>query len=197
MNTISFNTIVSGDSKFIRTFGIPLADELDKNAKVLNIQRVTLPTNKLFEIKTNPQNIESTTLGLFGILLTIPGWFAVKILNEIYDIKIKKIVRNIIEKADEIEIFSSKNKYKAFVSYAFIEEENILVIVAIKNKKLIDLASNIDSIPNIHASALSTLQNGSYSEIVHLYIVVDGKVNIKPYEHEDLESAHKQINKQG
>jgi len=194
MKSIAFNIVVSGDSAFIRSFGVPLAEWLEKNAKALNMQLTELPNQELFYLDTHPKNIELSTVGIFGVLLFIPTWFAKKVLDEVYDLKIKPIVKGILKKADGVEIFSSKKKYKTFVFSMFYEEHNALIVVAIKEKSLDALASSLEIIPSVHVSALATLQEGNHKEPIHLYIVGKGKVNIRPYEHKVLASAFEQIN---
>jgi hypothetical protein len=193
MDLIGYTTIVGGDSDFIRAFGIPTAEELEKVAQRLNMQLRQLPDDGIFFVDTRPKNIGTLTTGLFGILLFSPVWFGKKVLDEIYDLKLKPIVREIIKKADGIEIFTSKKKYKTFILSVFYEEYRTLVIVAVKEKAIDDLASNLDKVAAVHVSALAILQERRSSEPVHLYIVSDGKVNMKPYEHKALASALSQI----
>ena len=152
------------------------------------------PDQRMFVQDARPKNIEILAAGIFGVLLFIPAWFAKKVLDEVYDLKLKPIVRGIIKKADEIEIFASRKKYKTFILSVFYEEYGTLVIVAVKEKTLDELASSLDKITAVHMWALATLQERRSPEPVHLYIVSDGKVNVKPYEHKVLASAYNQIN---
>jgi hypothetical protein len=123
MESIGFTTIVEGDSKFIMTFGAPIAEELAKLAEPLNMQLRPLPDHRMFVLDTRAKNIETITAGLFGVLLFLPAWFAKKLLDEIYDINLKPVVRKILKRADEIEIYSSKKKYKTFALSVYYEEK--------------------------------------------------------------------------
>lgn len=194
MEPIAFNIVVGGNSAFIRAFGIPLAEELEKVAEMLNMRLTAPPDQRMFVQDARPKNIEILSAGIFGVLLFIPAWFAKKVLDEVYDLKLKPIVRGIIKKADEIEIFASRKKYKTFILSVFYEEYGTLVIVAVKERTLDELASSLDKITAVHMGALATLQERRSPEPVHLYIVSDGKVNVKPYEHKILASAYDQIN---
>lgn len=194
MESIGFTTIAEGDSKFIMTFGVPIAEELDEMSAPLNMHVRPLPDHKMFLLDTGAKNIETFTVGVFGVLLFLPGWFAKKLLDEIYDLKLKPVVRKILKQANEIEIYASKKKYKTFTLSVYYKEYSTVVIVAVKERGLDELATSLDRIRAAHAAALATLQTSSSPEPVHLYLIKDGKVNVEPYMHKTFASALGQIN---
>ncbi len=187
---ISYSVVAGGNSNFLRAFAIPLADEL---GKLKETQYIEVPKNNIFEHDSNPKAFDLATAGFFGIVLLLPGWFAVKVIDEFYDIKIKPLVRKIIYKADSIEIFSKRKNKKVFTLSVFHEECDVLVIVAIKEENLESMDAGLARFSSIHAAANNIIQSGSHKSEVHLYVLSGGKVNAQPYIHNNIESAHNQI----
>jgi len=188
---ISYSVTAGGNANFLRTFAIPLADEL---AKLEETRHVEIPEKNIFKHDSRPKNLDLVTAGFFGVVLFLPGWFAVKVIDEIYDIKIKPLVRKVIHKADSIEIFSKRKNKKVFALSVFHEGMDVLVIVAIKEESIKNLDAGLENLSSIHAAANNIIQTGKHKNEVHLYVLSEGKVNVQPYIHNNVESAHKQIN---
>ena len=106
---ISYSVAANGNSDFLRTIAIPLTEELGRLKETLYIE---IPKKAAFEHDSTPKALDLTVAGFFGIVLFLPGWFAVKVLDEIYDIRIKPLIRKIIYKADSVEVFSKRKNRK-------------------------------------------------------------------------------------
>lgn len=193
MSGIPYSVVAGGNSDFVRSFSIPLAEELES---IEGLEYQALPDIEVFVHDTRHRAFDIPIEGLFGVLLFLPGWLTLKALNELYDIKIRPAVRQIIRKADEVEVFSSNKKHKAFVFSVFHEESNVIVILAAKEKSLRQLETSSAKLPTLLPSALETIRSNGSSDEVHLYVLSDGKVNVEPYIHPNLESASDQLNTQ-
>ncbi len=153
-----------------------------------------IPTTPLFAHDSRPKAIELPIAGVIGILLFLPGWFALKVLNELYDIKIKPVVRKVIEKADSIEVFASKKQFKIFTLEVFVEDRSVLVVLASKEKALKSLIESAEHLPNLLPQALRFIEEHDSENEVHVYVLSEGRVNALPSIHENVESAHREFN---
>jgi len=100
-----------------------MAEELEKFD---SIQVRDFPEKDIFAIDSRVRNSDIVTAGIFGVLLFLPGWFALKVLDDLYEVKIKPKIQDIIKKADEIEIFKSSKKYFVHSLSIYHEELNVL-----------------------------------------------------------------------
>ncbi len=191
MSIINYSVLTQGNSSFIRAFSIPLAEELEK---IDSIKTSDSPKKNIFVVDSSIRNNDIAVAGVFGVLLFLPGWFAIKVLDDLYEIKIKPKIQNIIKKADDIEIFKSSKKFFVHSLSIYHEELNVLVIVAAKEKGLDELYGSIEQLNNFTQVALHNLKVSPQKNQVHLYILTEGKINLVPFIHEDIESASRQIN---
>ncbi len=191
MSTINYTVLTQGGSSFFKNFAIPLVDELDT---LNSIKHKKLPENAVLSLDSRIRNHDVAIVGLMGVILFLPGLFAVKVLDELYEIKIKPKVQKIIRRADEIEIFKSKKKCFVQVSSIFHEELNTLIIVAAKESDLEQFYKTVEQLNVFAQVALRNLKATSQKDKVHLYIATEEKINLKPFIHENLESALSQIN---
>lgn len=191
MKVINYNVSTQGNATFIRTFSIPLAEELKT---IESIKTRNCPEKNIFAMDCGIKNNEMAVTGIFGVLLFLPGWFAIKVLDDLYEIKIKPKIQNIIKKADDIEIFKSSTKFIVHSFSIYHEELNVLVVVAAKEKRLNELYNSIEQLNNFIQIALNNLKIRPQENQVHLYIYTEGNINLVPFIHENIESAYRQIN---
>jgi hypothetical protein len=98
MEKVAISVVGGGNSAFLRAFTIPLAEDLEK---IEGFGNKTIPAKGVMEVDSRPKACDLPTIGFFGVLLFIPGWFAKKVLEELYEIKIRPAVRRIIKEADK------------------------------------------------------------------------------------------------
>jgi hypothetical protein len=191
MEQISISVVGGGNSAFLRAFTIPLAEDLEK---IEGFGNKPIPDKGVMEVDSRPKACDLPTIGFFGVLLFIPGWFAKKVLEELYEIKIRPAVRRIIKEADKIELFSSSKKSKVFTLQVFHEQSNVLLVLAAKEPSLRELASATSELPTLIPSAIQRIEQYGSENEVHLYVLSGGKVNAIPLIHRNLELALCQLN---
>lgn len=191
MSIINYSVLTQGNSTFIRAFSVPLAEELEK---LNSIKASDFPNRDVFAVDSSINNIDTAVAGIFGVLLFLPSWFAIKILDDLYEIKIKPRIQSIIKRADSIEIFKSQNKFFVHSFSIYHEELDVIVIVAAKEKGLDELYGAIEQLNNFVQTALNNLKTSPQESQVQLYILTEGRINVVPFIHENIESAIRQIN---
>lgn len=193
MEPIPYSCIAVGDKHLFNDYAIPFSEEMSLLEKEGGVVYEKAPKIDLLKVNKSPRAFDISGVWLFGVLLFLPGWFAKKALDELYDIKIKPIVRNVILKADQIEILPRRKKHITFSMSLYHKERNVLVIVAVKEKTTLETSDSLNMVVKIHESAQSFIEVGGHKNQIHLYIIENGKVNVKPYVHENVESANLQI----
>lgn len=190
MEEISYSVISAGDSDFMMTFSIPLAEELEHTE---GLRYRALPNTGILERDIRPKANEALAQWVIGVLLVIPGWLAWKVADEIYEIKIRPKVRELIRKADSIEIFSSKSKCKVVALEVLEEKANVLIILAAKEKSLERLELASEKLNSLLPNASRYIEEHDSKNEVHLYVLHEGKVNLEPLVHQNVELAHRAL----
>lgn len=190
MDEVSFSVIGGGEAGFLRAFTIPLAEELERTP---GLSRKPIPAIPLVAHDSRPKAIELPIAGIVGVLLFLPGWFALKVLNEVYDIKIKPVVRKVIEKADSIEVFASTKQFKVFTLEVFVEDRSVLIVLAAKEKALHALIGAVEHLPDLLPQALRFVEGHESKNEVHVYVLSEGQVNVVPSIHDNVKSAYREF----
>lgn len=190
---IGYAVLSSGNARFLRALPIPLASDMELIAKDAGLRYMPVPDDDIFAIDARPKAIGVETAATVGILLFVGSWLASRILDEIYDIKLKPIIRNLIQKADEIVIFGSKKRALSFVIGIYHEDKQKLVLVALKSAEKEGFLSKLEMIKNVHAVARQNVKQRKYDAPLHLYVIEDGAVNVEPIQLNNMRQAYEHI----
>jgi len=190
---IGYTVLSLGNAGFLRALPIPLASDIEQVAEDAGLEYGPVPETEVFAVDARPKAIGAEAAAAAGILLFGGSWLASKILDEIYDIKLKPIIRNLIEKADEIVIFGSKKHALSFVIGVYHKDRNILILVALKGTEKADILSKLEMIKSVHMVARQNMEKPEYRASLHLYIIEGGEVNIEPIQLSNLQQAYERI----
>jgi len=190
---IGYSILSSGNARFLRALPIPLASNLASIAEDSGLKYRQLPDDMVFAVDSRPKALGFEAAAAVGILLFVGSWFASKILDEIYDIKLKPIIRNVIQKADEIIIFGTRKRPLSFVVGINHQDIEKLVIVVLKTNEKGELLDKLEMIKNVHATARLNLEQAKYELPLLLYIIQDGRVNLEPIQLHNIQEAFERI----
>jgi hypothetical protein len=190
MDEVSYSVVSAGNSEFIRAFSIPLAEELERTE---GLRFRAFPNAGILERDTRSKANEALVQGIIGVLLVIPSWLAWKVADEIYEIKIRPKVRELIKKADSIDIFSSTSKHKVVTLEVLEEKANVLIILAAKEKSLEQLELASEKLNGLLPIAVRYIEEHASQNEVHLYFLHEGKANLEPLIHKNVELAHRAL----
>jgi len=192
-STIGYSIVSVGNSRFFRALAIPFASDMELLAKGTELSYEPVPDDEVFAVDTRQKAIGTETAVAVGIVLFVGSWFAKKILDEIYDIKLKPIIRNVIQKADEIVISGARKRGLSFVVGIHHQDKQTLVLVVLKTKEKNELLGNLETIRNVHAAARQNVEQSKYDAPLHLYVIEDGKVNVEPIQLRSMQEAYERI----
>lgn len=190
---IGYSVLSSGNAQFLRALPIPLAADMEVIADDSGLKYTPVPEDDVFVVDTRPKAIGAESAAAVGILLFVGSWLASKVLDEIYDIKLKPIIRNLIHKADEIVIFGSKKRGLSFLIGIYHQDKQKLVLVALKCREKEDLIGNLELIRNVHLAARQNVDQPKYGAPLHLYIIESGEVNVEPIQLNNMQQAYERI----
>lgn len=190
---VGYTVLASGNAQFLRALPVPLASEMELIAKDSGLSYGPVPEDDVFVLDTRPKAIGAETAAAVGILLFVGSWLASKILDEIYDIKLKPIIRNLIHKADEIVIFGSKKRALSFVIGIYHQDKQKLVLVALKGVEKESFINKFEMIKHVHVVARQNLEQHKYEAPLHLYVIEDGGVNVEPIQLNNMRQAYERI----
>jgi hypothetical protein len=190
---IGYSVLSSGNARFLRALPIPLASNMEMIAEDAGLKYAPFPEDEVFAFDARPKAIGTETAAAVGILFFVGSWLVSKILDEIYDIKLKPIIRNLIQKADEIVIFGSKKRALSFVIGIYHQDKQKLVLVVLKSTDKEDFLSKIEMISNVHAAARQNVEQPKYEAPLHLYVIEDGEVNSEPIQLNNMQQAYEHI----
>ena len=190
---IGYSVLSLGNAGFLRALPIPLASDIEQIAEDAGLEYGPVPENELFAVDARPKAIGTETAAAVGVLLFVVSWLASKILDEIYDIKLKPIIRNLIQRADDIVIFGSKKRALSFVIGVYHKDREKLVLVALKGTEKVDILGKLDMIKNVHMVARQNMEKPEYEASLHLYIIEGGEVNVEPIQLSNLQQAYERI----
>ena len=190
---IGYSVLSSGNAQFLRALPIPLAEDLEVIAQDSGLKYTPIPEDKVFVVDARSKAIGAESAAAVGILLFVGSWLASKVLDEIYDIKLKPIIRNLIHKADEIVIFGSKKRALSFLIAIYHQDKQKLVLVALKCREKEDLVGNLELIRNVHMAARQNVDQPKYRAPLHLYIIESGEVNVEPIQLNNMQQAYERI----
>ena len=192
-DSVGYTSVCAGDASFIRALPIPLASDLEVVAKEAEIKHEDLPTSDVFAVDKRPKNLGFESAVAAGIVLFVGSWFAKKLLDEIYELKLKPAIRRVIQKADEITVFRAKKRFLVFLVGVYYRDKEKLVLVALKTKDKAVLVRDLERIRDVHTSAYRKLTRPEYNRPLHLYVVENGQVNLEPIQLNNMQEAYESI----
>lgn len=174
---IKYCNLASGDSTYFRNIAIPLAEELENQTDFLFCLEKKRNVINPYEIKSHVVNDLPVLAGVFGVGFFLSKWVLSKFLDEVYDIKLKPIFRNIINKANGTEIIKKRNGYHVFLVSVYYEDLGKVIVVALKEKELDNITDYLETAREVHISALDKINSGKDSNFLYLYLIEQGIVS--------------------
>ena len=120
-----------------------------------------------------------TTGLIIGIGIFVGEWGANKILDELYDIKIRPAIANFFGQTNR-KINSKSSSTIEFRSMIFYKKHNLLVLVRINAESAEEVDNNFDLIIQTHGQARELIETKGKLANIHEYTIDGNKVNIEP-----------------
>jgi len=192
--SIGYTVFASGDSEFFRAASILLAECLktafvDDDSPVLTTE---LP--KFLSVDSRPKADGGVVLaGIVGVFAFLTTWFAKKLLDDVYEIKLRPSIREALGAADVKLDGANAAKPKMLMVGISYSDRQIFILIGVVGDTFEEILASERIIPMVHANAVQWAEKNPSNLPVHLYIVDRGTTNIEPMLYKDLASVHRSI----
>jgi hypothetical protein len=193
-NSCTYTTLVSGDSEFVKTVGIPLAEALESELSPSGIHQNVDEVDQRVGLR-KPIQIQNSFLigGIVGVLLFVVARMGGKVVDEIYAVKIQPIIKRVLGASDRKLGNANVRSRKLFQLGVWYARERVLVMVVVFGRSFEEILSHHDLLATVHANALAWIDANGRCKSVHLYVVEAGQVNAAPVLFDTLMDANAHI----
>lgn len=186
--SVSDSLIVFGGSRFIRAVVGPfgdLADYLSREPEAL----VVADTDKtLWEVSSHPQAYLTAFQGFIGICAFMGSWLATTALNELYELKIRPAIREMLGGIE----FSGTRVYGVSLCSCHLPTQTRLMLVAL-GKTAAEVSRAEQLIPTVLYHASKWAEQNISAPKVHLYKIEGESFSNLPELYPDVISALKSL----
>ncbi|MFH1817588.1 MAG: hypothetical protein ABIK08_15500 [Pseudomonadota bacterium] len=189
-NGFDYTFVSAGDSFSLRNAVIPfveaLEQELDSASAEAGIEHFS--AGSVLETKRGPTADGGflTTIAV-GVIAFVGGWAGNKFLDEIYEAKLKPIIKDRLGKLDLGLAQSAKPSPKHLQVGIWYEDRKVLVLVVIEAEEYQQMIDSVDLVTNAHNSAVSWIEVNGVIAPVHVHLVKDGNMNVEPMTFDSIE----------
>jgi hypothetical protein len=190
-STCAYTLFSGGDSQFLRSVSIPLAEVLGQDLANDESTRFTDDRPDFLNTSSRP-GADATILigGIVGVFAFFSSWLASKILDDIYETKFQPAIRKVLGAADAKLKGANAKKAKMFLMGISYADKEVFILIGIVGDTFAEILGWEHMIETVHGIAVRWIDSNSSDQPIHLYIVDRGKVNIEPILFDNLISAH-------
>ena len=169
---LKYTVVTSGDKDWILDVAVPLAEGLETAAQDTGNLVLERKLPELLNCDSQPK--ASATLligGVVGIILFVTTRIGIKIIDDIYELKIQPIVRKSLSPVDAKLKGGNFKKKKALMLGIYYEDLDILVLVAIVGDSFKEIIELKAVAKHAHSSTLEWMRDSGLKNKVLLRTV--------------------------
>ena len=173
---------MSGKMHYMKAALDPFENRIDKlfDSTDWHYNNNEIKNNPVFHIDNTPTADAGLSTGLvLGIIAFVGGWSANKVLDELYEHKLKPAVIDFFKQVNE-NVNSETTRIIEYQNMVWYKEHEILVMVRIKAKSAYEIEENFDLIIQTHKHAMEWIKVKGKQASIHEYSIESGNVNVKP-----------------
>jgi len=172
----TFTVLAVGGAEHIRARCVPLAEAL--SAEFPDHEGLPKPHDETSSPAHLAESFRAhTTFGLaeslVGIVVFLTGWGAKRLLDDVYDLKIRSHVREILGEADGA-VPSAQRRKTAFVFTIWHDTLSRGVVVVAAGSSRAGLLDSETRVTAVHLEAAKTLARDPKNKPISLYVILDG-----------------------
>ncbi|MBA3964362.1 MAG: hypothetical protein H0X47_01015 [Nitrospirales bacterium] len=193
-----YTVFAGGDRNFLRSVSIPLVEILDNYLESDESATFTEDLPDYLAIDSRPAAEAAILIGgVVGVFAFFASWLATKILDDIYEAKLQPAIRRALGTADQKLEETNSRKAKMLLLGISYAEKRVFILICIVGETFVEILNSEHMIKMVHRNAVVWIENNSFSEPIHLYIVNHGNVNLEPLRFDSLALAHRHIRSMG
>jgi hypothetical protein len=194
VNDWSYTVLVQGDSTAFRELGVPLCEDLENELGKSAATRDEIGQSATLDFTglAQPRAFPSALGAIIGIILFTAGWSAKKLLDEVYELKIRPHVRRLLGEADnKIPKKSSRSNCKyAFMLAVWHDSIKRTVVAVCIGETFSGVLTSEQHVWKVHQNACELLTRDIQSKLILLYLITEGEFPERPLLFENMREVH-------
>lgn len=182
-NKIEYTFLSSGDAFSLRNSLIPFVCDVEQDLPVKNLDELdeVYSIGDIFKIKSGPTADAGflTTIAV-GVVVFVGGWAGKKLLDEVYEEKLRPRIKSWLEKLDGGLASNSKESPKQLQIGIWYEDRKVLVLVVIEADSYKDMIDSEPLVSAAHENAINWIEKNGVLSPIHVHIIRGSDVNIEP-----------------
>lgn len=192
--TIRYTVFASGDSQFFNTASVPLAECLESAFVDDDSPVFTNDLPEYLSVDSRPKADGGVVLaGIVGVFAFLTTWLAKKVLDDVYELKLRPSIRKALGAADNQLKGTNAAKPKMLMVGISYADRQIFILIGIVGDSFEEILASEHMFHTVHANAVQWADDNPSDQPIHLYIVDRGTTNIEPMLYNDLTSVHRSI----
>ena len=184
MNSNSdYTFFTSGDSFSLQNSLIPFVCDAEKYLSVKNLDELgqEYSIGDVLKGKRGPTADAGflTTIAI-GVVAFVGGWAGKKLLDEIYEAKLRPRIKPWLEKLDSGLAPNAKENPKQLQIGIWYEDRKVLVLVVIEADEYKDMIESEPLVSITHENAAKWIERNGVVSPVHVHVIKDGNINVEP-----------------
>jgi Holliday junction DNA helicase RuvB len=188
----SYTTMAMGGATFIGKVGARLCEQLEVDFP----GRATTPQDLAgrapsigLQTSYGPRLIPAALGAMVGVLVFVGAWGVKRLLDEVYELKIRPRVRKLLGEADQAAQLGSGQSGAFLFAVRYSSMDRTVVAIASGNT-FAEVAANEQLIPEVHLQACGLLERDRQSEPVLVYLIGDGRFSSNPLLFKNIEQVY-------
>ncbi|MCL4758156.1 MAG: hypothetical protein KJZ96_07385 [Rhodocyclaceae bacterium] len=182
MNSVTYTYFLSGQSPYMRVAIDAIGSELDPVLVDTDWHESSEPmkSNKALHLDSRPTMDAGIASGLIvGLSLFVGGWAGNKLLDEIYEEKLRGPLLRLLSKIFQKAMLPSCKR----IEYQHVVTLNdigltVLVRLLLSNEK--EIPESLDRLAYVHKLASDWIEKNGKCAPIHCYVIADGRCNVEP-----------------
>ena len=182
MEPIRYAYLLKGQNSYMRAAIDAIGAELDPLLSTSDWEESSdaLKAKRALQIDTRP-TMDAGVISVLGIglVLFVGNWAGNKLLDELYEQKLKEPVGKVLDK-----IFREKNvpenksiEYQQLVSF---DDIGVTILIRVPIGSRGEIKEALDSVLCVHKIAADWINEHGKSAEIHCYLLKDGSCNLEP-----------------
>lgn len=155
-----------------------------------------MKANKALYIDTRPTMDAGLVTGaIIGLCVFVGAWAGNKLLDEIYEEKLKEPLHRLLSEAFNKANFPS-NKRLEYQHVVTFNDIGLTILVRLLLNDKSEITESLGQMMHVHKLASEWIENNGKGAPIHCYVISDGKCNIEPRFYNSLDEVKREEREQ-
>ncbi|MEW8053271.1 MAG: hypothetical protein AB2809_23190 [Candidatus Thiodiazotropha sp.] len=194
MDSVTYTYFVAGQNPFMRAAIDAIGSELDPVLANTDWQESSEPmkSNKALHLDTRPTMDAGMVSGLvIGLCLFVGGWAGNKLLDEIYQEKLREPLLRLLREAFKNAKLPS-NKRLEYQHVVTFNDIGVTILIRLLLDHEDEISESLEQMTHVHKLASEWIEKNGKGAPIHCYVVADSKCNVEPQFYNSLEEVKRE-----